>query len=249
MKKFFKYVSFAILPVLAIGVLMSFNFVDNNYVYQERVKGNGNVTTENRTAGNFEEISTSGVYKVVLQQGSTNSIKVEAENNLLPYIQTEVSGNELEIHTKRGYSIDPTKDITIYITIQQVKKLSASGASGYNSVGTIKSDHLELSFSGATNAKLDLKARKLEAGMSGASKLELSGSCDEVEYRVSGAGNIAALELQAQQAEIGISGSGEAKVNVQKKLDVSISGVGKVKYKGEPAISQSVSGMGRISKI
>ncbi|NML40909.1 DUF2807 domain-containing protein [Chitinophaga sp. G-6-1-13] len=243
MKTFFKYVPASFLVALVV-LLSSFTNIRN-----ERIRGNGQMKTETRTAGNFDKISTGGVYNIELQQGNTNSIQVEAEENLLPYIETTISGGELEVTTRKGVNIDPSKKIIVRVTIQQVKKLSASGACSYTGKGLIKSDNLKLEFSGATHANLELNARELKVGMSGASKVDLKGSCDKVAYQASGAANIEALDFQTQEAEIGISGSGEAKVAVEKKLNVSVSGVGKVRYKGTPAVNQSVSGMGNVRQI
>ncbi|MGN7821141.1 head GIN domain-containing protein [Chitinophaga sp. 22536] len=244
MKTFFKYVVPATFLVALVVSLASFTNVRN-----ERIRGNGQMKTESRPAGNFDKISTGGVYNIELQQGSTNSIQIEAEANLLPYIETNISGGELEVTTRRGVNIDPSKKITVYVTIQQVKRLSASGACSYTGKGVIKSDNLKLEFSGATHADLNLNAKDLEVGMSGASRVDLKGSCDKVEYKASGAANIDALDFQTQEAAVGISGSGEAKVAVEKKLNISVSGVGKVRYKGNPTVNQTVSGMGNVRQI
>ncbi|SJZ70823.1 Putative auto-transporter adhesin, head GIN domain [Chitinophaga eiseniae] len=244
MKTIFKYVAPATLLVALCVALVSFTGIRT-----ERVRGNGQMKSETRTAGNFDKISTGGVYHIELQQGGTNSISIDAEENLLPYIETRISGGELEVYTRKGVNIDPTQKIIVHVTVQQVKKLSASGACSYTGKGRIKSDDLKLVFSGATHADLDLSARNLEVGMSGASRVDLKGNCEKVAYRASGAANIDALDFQTDEAEIGISGSGEAKVAVAKKLNVSVSGVGKVRYKGNPAVSQSVSGMGNVRQI
>ena len=97
MKRLAVYLLIALPLLLAAGVLAAFSQVRN-----ERIKGNGNVKQESRNATAFTDISTSGAYKVVLEQGNTHSIRVEAEDNLLPYIETAISGGELKIHTKTG---------------------------------------------------------------------------------------------------------------------------------------------------
>ncbi|WP_212005816.1 head GIN domain-containing protein [Chitinophaga sp. HK235] len=242
--KTIKYVVSATSFMVLFALLVSFTIHRT-----ERIRGNGNIKTENRTAGNFTDISTSGVYRVVVQQGSSNSIKVEAEENLLPYIKTEVSHGELEITTGDNVNLNPTKDMVVYVTLQDVKKLTASGASSFKGVGTLKSKNLTLSFSGAAHADLDLNIGELEVGLSGASKVMLKGKCNKGEYMISGAANADALDLQTEQAEVGVSGSGEASVQVDKKLNANASGTGRVKYKGEPSITQSVSGMGRVRKL
>lgn len=244
MKRIAAYFLVALPLLLTASVLVSFTRQSD-----ERIKGNGNVKQESRDASAFTDISTSGVYKVVIEQGNTHSIRVDAEDNLLPYILTDIAGGELRIHSKKGYNIQPTKEIKVYITLQKVDKLSASGAGGFTSKGKLTSDRIELRFSGAADADLDIRTHELKVGVAGASNLTLKGNTDNADYSISGSADISALDLSTENAKIGISGTGKADVFVQKKLDVGISGMGKVKYKGEPSITQSVSGMGKISKI
>lgn len=244
MKRIAAYFLVALPLLLTASVLVSFARQS-----EERIKGNGNVKGESRTASTFTDISTSGVYKVVIEQGNTHSIRVEAEDNLLPYILTDIAGGELRIHSKKGYNIQPTKEIKVYITLQKVDKLSASGAGGFTSKGKLTSDRIQLRFSGAADADLDIRTHELKVGVSGASNITLKGNTDKADYGISGSADISALDLATEDAKIGISGTGKADVFVQKKLEVGISGMGKVKYKGEPSITQSVSGMGKISKI
>ncbi|HVI47356.1 MAG TPA: head GIN domain-containing protein [Chitinophaga sp.] len=244
MKKIVKLAAYVLPFMLLVAVLSSFRTA-----FDQQIKGNGVIKSENRNASPFTEISTSGVYKVVVQQGSTHSIKIEAEENLLPYILTEVRGDELEIKSRKGISINPTKPITVYVTLEKVKRLSASGASGFTSTGTLRSDKLELEFSGATNANLELNTGKVAVDLSGASNIELKGTSRSAEYGISGAADIAATDLRSDDVEIGISGTGKARVFAEKKLNVSVSGMGKVKYKGEPVVTQSISGMGKVSRM
>lgn len=244
MKRLATYLMIALPLLLAAGVFASFK-----HITEERIKGNGNVKQESRDASAFTDIGTSGVYKVIITQGNTHSIKIEAEENLLPYIITDISGGELSIHSKKGYNIQPTKEIKVYVTLQKVDKLSASGAGGFTSTGVLSSDQIRLQFSGAADADLDIKVQSLKVGLSGASNVKLKGSSESAEYGISGSADIEALDFSVNDVKIGISGTGKAKVFAQKKLDVSISGMGNVKYKGDPGVTKAISGMGRISKI
>lgn len=244
MKRITAYCLLALPLLLAATALLSFSSQNN-----ERIKGNGNVKEESREASAFTDISTSGVYKVIIEQGNTHSIRVEAEDNLLPYIVTDISRGELSIHSKKGYNIQPTKDIKVYITLQKVEKLSASGASGFTSKGKLTSDRILLDLSGAADANLDIRTHELKVSVSGAGNITLKGNTDKADYGVSGSADISALDLTTDEAKLGISGTGKANVFVQKSLNVVISGMGNVKYKGEPSINQIISGMGKISKI
>jgi hypothetical protein len=185
---------------------------------------------------------------VYITQGNTHSIRIEAESNLLPYIETKIDGDDLQVRVKKGYNIKPTKDVNVYVTMQEVRELAASGSGGFYSRNKLKTDKLELAVSGSADADLDVTSQQLEVGVSGASNVKLKGGAAKAEYSISGKADIQAFDLQAEDVEIAISGSGNANVNAQKTLDISVSGMGNIKYKGNPTIKQSVSGMGKIAK-
>jgi hypothetical protein len=235
---------------LSLSLLLSVLVLSSFHQWNERVKGNGQLKEESRSADSFKEIRTSGSYKVIIQQGSGHDIKIEAEENLLPYIVTEVRGNELKIYTKKGYSINPTKTITVNVTLEQLSALSSSGSGGFYSKGVLKSDGLELSCSGSGGADLDVSTRKIEVSLSGSSNIKLRGTATEAEYRISGSADISAFDLVGDDIDISISGSGNANVTANKKLEVKVSGSGSVKYRGTPeSVDQRVSGSGRVSKV
>lgn len=233
---------FLYIPLLAFVLLLS------SFLQNERIAGNGDVKQEDRQATKFKNIGTSGTFKVYITQGNSHSVKVEAESNLLPYIETKIDGEDLEVRVKKGYNIKPTKTINIYVTMAEVKELAASGSGGFYSKGNLKTDKLELAVSGSADADLDVTSQHMEVAVSGASNVKLKGSATKAEYAISGKADIDAFDFQSDDVEIGISGSGNANVNAQKKLDVGVSGMGNVKYKGNPVIIQSVSGMGKIAK-
>jgi hypothetical protein len=230
------------IPLLAFVLLLS------SFLQNERITGNGDVKQEDRQATKFKNIGTSGTFKVYIQQGNTHSIRIEAESNLLPYIETKIDGEDLEVRVKKGYNIKPTKDVNVYVTLQEVRELAASGSGGFYSKGKLKTDKLELAVSGSADADLDVTADEMEVGVSGASNVKLKGSAAKAEYSISGKADIQAFDFQANDVEIAISGSGNANVNAQKTLDIAVSGMGNIKYKGNPQIKQSVSGMGKIAK-
>jgi len=234
---------FLYIPLLAFVLALS-SFI----LQQERVSGNGQVKQENRQAARFENIATSGTFKVYIQQGNTHSIQVEAESNLLPYIETNIHGDDLEVRVKKGYNIRPTKPVNIYVTMEEVHNLAASGSGGFFSRGKLKTDALKLSVSGSADADLDIDAGKVKVGVSGASNVKLTGTSNEADYGVSGKADIAAFDLLTDDVKIGISGSGNARVYARKTLKVGVSGMGNIKYKGNPDISQAVSGRGSIAR-
>lgn len=217
---------------------------------QQKISGSGSVKKETRDAGrSFDEIGVSGQYKVYISQGSRQQITVEAEENLQPYIETKIDGDELSIGTKQGYSIRPTKDVVVRITVVRLEGIAASGSSRFFTEGFIKGGSLEVSMSGQSLAEMKLDYNKLEVNISGSGKVKLNGRADKSEIAISGSADIAAEDLKSRDVEIAISGNGNAHVQATGKLEVAISGNGKVKYRGSPShVEQSVSGQGKITQ-
>ncbi|WP_291911174.1 head GIN domain-containing protein [Chitinophaga sp. CB10] len=248
MKKVALY-SLMIVPVLAAAMALSAFSIIPGKSFNERIKGSGNVKSENRAAAGFSKISTGGVYHVVLTIGNEEKVRVDAEDNLLPYIETEVSRGRLDIHTKKGYSIEPKKDITIYVTARAVTELEASGASGIVTTNQIKGDELKIGMSGATQSKLNVAVKSLDINLSGATQLTLSGTASSADFGVSGAANVKATDLRAEEVNVGASGGSSVSVNAAKALNASCSGGSQVRYKGEPVVNKSTSGGASVSRI
>ena len=212
------------------------------------IHGNGNVKKEARKISSFNGVEVSGAFKVFLKQGTTEEIVVEADENILPAIRTEVYGSTLKIETKKP--INHVTVLKVYVTFRNLDKINLSGAVDVVSDGVIAVPDLVFDASGASDSKLDLTVKRLKINSSGASKIKLGGSAGDVTLDLSGASDIFAFDLLAETYDIEISGAGNAQVNVLKKIRAEISGAGSVKYKGSPTdINQEVSGAGSIKKV
>ncbi|MEI7895683.1 MAG: head GIN domain-containing protein [bacterium] len=212
------------------------------------VHGNGNIQKETRKLSGFEALEVSGAFDIILKQGATEEVIVEADNNLLPLIRTEVVGGTLTIETRKP--INHVTVMKVYVTLKDLKRVDVSGAVDITTDGRITTDELSIDASGASDSQLNLAVKKLKLECSGASKIKFSGYSSDVNMELSGASDIFAYDFLVETYDIGISGAGNAQLNVSKKLRADISGAGSVKYKGSPAeVDQSISGAGSIRKV
>lgn len=210
-------------------------------------RGNGNVVRQERKVSDFNAIEVSGAFDVFLSLGLTQSVIVEADENLQPLISAEVHGSTLKIENKKP--IRDSKSLKVYITVTDLRKIELSGAVDLQSQNKLTLTELSVEISGATDADLDIAVQKLEVSSSGGSKLKFSGMANKVDMDVSGAVNIHAFDLLAEIASLSISGAGDAEINVTKELYADISGAGSVRYKGDPQkVDSNVSGAGSIRK-
>jgi hypothetical protein len=211
------------------------------------IKGNGNVVKQERQISSFNSLEVGGAFRVFLSQGDKVALTVEADENLLGVIKTNVIGNTLKISTTED--INNSEALNIYLTITDLKEMEISGACKLTCENKIKLNDLDMECSGASDVELKLAANNLELDFSGASQVDMFGSANEVNLDLSGASDLDAIELEAEKYTADISGASNAKINVKSELSVDVSGAASLKYKGEPKLIQTdVSGAGSLKK-
>jgi hypothetical protein len=216
------------------------------------VRGSGVVVSENRQLEDFSSIEINYPAEVTVQQGTTTSVKVEAEDNLLPQLVMRTSGDTLYIENSQrdwGRRVNPTRPVRITMTVKDLQRVDFPSA-GTLRVGKFQTDRLEVSISGAGTIDLaNLTARSLSIDLSGAGSITASGSADTLNVDISGLGSFQGGDLASQTADITISGAGSATAWVKSNLNVDISGTGSVKYYGSPNIQRQVSGLGNVTSL
>lgn len=212
------------------------------------VRGSGDIETEERDVSGFDEVYLSGVGNLIITQGDEESLTIEADDNIIPLIKTDVFGNRLNISFRRGYNFIPTVKIKYYLTVIDLDKISLSGAGDIECEG-FSTDKLELEISGAGDIDFNINAESVETTSAGVGDINLAGKVDSQEIDISGVGKYDAEELESRECSISLSGAGSVTVNASEELDVSISGVGNVYYAGSPHVKKDISGLGRIKSI
>jgi hypothetical protein len=188
------------------------------------VRGNGQIKTEERQVGAFANLDAGGAFEIEWESGSP-ALRITTDENLLPYIENNVSDDTLHLRTRDH--IWPTHGIKIVI--------SSPTRPGGRTRGAVKLTVKQLS--GPIFA-LECK---------GASEVTLAGHVDRLLVDMTGASQLAAAGLQAKTAEISTTGAGDAEVAVTDTLSVVITGAGKVTYSGNPAtIKKQITGAGSI---
>ena len=217
------------------------------------IKGNGNLKKETRTVNEFSSISSHGPLDVKMVPGHSNKIEVEADENLMPYIETNVENGKLIIQTKKNTNIKSSSKMIVYVSIDKIKSLQLSGSGNIEGNGNLTGDaSTEILLSGSGNIHLTSGSfNEVNFSISGSGNIVVKGgSANNVSVAVSGSGNISVSEIVAQNVEVKISGSGNVKVNADKSLNAKISGSGNVFYKGSAKnIESKVAGSGKIIKI
>jgi hypothetical protein len=212
----------------------------------------GTAQGQDRQVEAFDRLSISIPGDIELRQGSTHSLSIEASDEVLEEIVTEVKNGHLRIRMKESnwnWWGRKAESIKVYITVPSLKELSLAGSGKLKGIGTFRSDALSCQISGSGKMDLDIDTRELETHISGSGDMIFSGKAETMEASISGSGSILAEELRTESCKVRISGSGSSKVNASKELDASISGSGHIQYSGSPAqLNVHTSGSGKIRK-
>ena len=218
-------------------------------IFAKRIRGNGNIVTQSRSAGEFNSISVSGNIDIYASQDSSASVKVETDENLQEYVEIINDGKVLHIHTKEGYNPRPSKTIKVYVSSNEFKSFDASGSCDMYSQGQISStDALDFHASGSCKINMDVNAPKVSAHVSGACDVILKGETKDFIVDGSGSTDIRCFDLKADNVDLDLSGSGDAEVFANSTLKGSASGTTDIKYKGNAQPNVSTSGTVSIKK-
>jgi hypothetical protein len=192
----------------------------------EQVRGSGVVRIEQRLVPHFTTIESACMANVVIERGEHDSITVEAEDNILPLIETKVADRKLTLTTKSNASIGITRGISFRITARELKGVSISGT------GSVVANKVD--------------AKSFAINISGTGKVELSGKAESLDVTISGSGSVNALRMPVRSAEADVTGSGKIFVNAADRLIANIVGNGYVEYAGNPQVTKRITGTGRV---
>ncbi len=215
------------------------------------ISGNGNVRSEVRNTPAFTGVNSMGSADVEIRKGVTPSVRVEDDENLLPYLETEVEGGVLRISYKSGIFVNHDH-AKIYITAPTLDQVNTSGSSDLLIQDTLSNPSgIEMRVSGSGSIKGMVDAPSIHLAVSGSGSIDLGGRTQKLTAEVSGSGDLHCSDLLSENTKVHVSGSGNAHVFASVSLDASVSGSGDVFYLGNPpspVISTSGSGSVRAGK-
>ncbi len=238
--------------------------------------GDGAIQTEFRNITGFTRIDNEMEAEVYVSQGTEYEVKIEAQQNLLEEVVTEIDGDELQIWSK--HCINKHDPIKVYVTLPTLTQLDLSGSglavltgnitanslslvvsgSGYmQSLDTLFTDNIQLTVSGSGKVDYLGESRTANAVVSGSGNITMigrgnasdTGLQSTLNLTVSGSGAIMAYDYPVEVCHFTISGSGLGQVNVSTLLQGTISGSGSLMYMGNPQLDVTIGGSGSVVHV
>lgn len=197
------------------------------------VTGNGNVITKERTiSGNFDQIQVSRGLDVYLGQDQTESIKVQADENLHDIIITKIEDNILKIYADKNISRSSSKKVIV--NFKNISKISSSSGSDIYGTSLISVDNLELNSSSGSDMELEVNVNSLHCEASSGSDLKVKGVANTLVAKASSGSDIKAKNLETAITNATASSGADIQVNVSQELNAKAQSGGDITYMGNP---------------
>lgn len=237
---------------LSILVIASFMLSACSLPFVNVVRGSGNLTSESRQVSGFDAIRLDGAGKLLITQGDSETLTIEAEDNIISDLSSTVQGNTLVLGFQEKFwmkSIIPTRTITYTLTVKDLTEVTFNGA-GDLEMDDLVTGSFSVTINGAGQASINnLNADSVDVRISGTGNVQLAGEVDRQNINIDGAGNVQAGDLRSASTTIIFNGLGNGTVWATESLSVTINGGGTLGYYGSPDINQNINGAGNINNL
>ena len=213
-------------------------------------KGNGHVTSEQRTVSPFSKITIEGTFPVEISQtGGEESVKVETDENLQKTVVVKTDGSELIIKTADDESIRRSTKMKVYVNIKKLTDLDFKSVGTLSSSDTLKLDSLNLNSESVGKLNLSLNAKYLRANLESVGSTTLAGNVYEVRINNKSVGALSAFDLKTKVMMIHSTSVGLTEVYADSAFYIRSAAVGALYYKGPGDVKELKSeGIGRVQK-
>jgi hypothetical protein len=193
------------------------------------VAGSGTQSVEERGFSGYTSIVATGTgLKLVARVGDTELVRISGDDNLVPLVETSLSGSTLSVGTGKRV-LRPKHPLVVEVTSRRLQ---------------------EVRLAGAIDAEvLDFDDDRLAVELTGVGAVRLSGTAGNLAVTIHGAGRLDGTDLVARNAEVSVLGAGEARVHVTGRLVAKIVGAGAIHYAGKPILEPTVTGVGSLKPL
>ncbi len=245
-----KRISIIVFVIVSLVLAGCSGITFGNYGNPNMIQGSGNVIRETRPVSGFTSISLTCAGDAQVTQGDSDSLVIEAEDNILPLLVSEVQGSQLVLKTKPNTSYSTNRGVHFIITVKDLGEIRSS-ASGNVDAGEIQASTFNMVLNGSGNVTLaGLQASALTVEVTGSGNAVVRGGrADQLTANLHGSGNLTSSNVQSQTANVEVTGSGTAHVWAKTTLSANLTGSGDLEYYGSPTVTQNVTGSGRIRSL
>jgi len=176
-------------------------------IARDTITGSGNVTTQDRSATGFDKIENKSSINVIITKSDAFTLKVEADDNIIPYVLTEVKNNILTVRIDNDVNIKGSKKINVYVSLPLVKSIAVMGSGNISSNDKFGGENIEVQVKGSGDIRFSFDGNKASILTKGSGDIKFDGNVAHSELGIYGSGNVQ-MATQGSDADLTIRGSG-----------------------------------------
>jgi hypothetical protein len=233
-------------------------------------RGSGRMTSEQRTFHGISGVNLATIGHMEIRLGNTESLRIEAEDNLMPYIKTEVNHGELIVKNQEHFNLHNTKPINYYLTVKGLESISifSSGdieapdldsrnfsitiaSAGDLRMRDLRADLLKVNIFSAGDVKIGaLNANRVEVNISSTGDLDIAGGMVKSQsIMINSTGDYSAKNLESDEADVSLNSTGSATIHVRGHLNANLNSTGELRYVGSPTLNVNKTSIGDVVQI
>lgn len=233
----------------------------------EQIRGNGRIVTKTKQLADFNTIVVAGKYELTVKPGNKPDIVLRIDENLVPYMNINVTDQALHIASKEQVSLVPSQRLQATVTAQPLHAITLAGDSVFKA-NDLNTDRLHVISGGESNIQLQghikhlfitlggkseihankIQGEKIDINAFGKATVYLSGKVKDLVINTGGSTTVFAQNLITENVTIIGAGKSDITVHASKSLSVTMAGEGQVKYYGDPK-NVSKTGLGKLRMI
>jgi len=235
-----------------------------------QVRGSGNIVEQTYDVKGFDQVELDTIGEVSIEQGDTESLTIETDDNILPLLDPQVENGRLILREEgNGHNYKPSRTVSYTVTVKDLTAVTTK-SSGDIIVGAVETNKFSVMVNGSGNVTVQavkasqisivsdasgfvkigsVDAKTVEITTRASGTVELTGKTTSLTIKTSGSGDVSAGDMQSTKGEVDIQGSSDVTVWVTDALDITINGSGNASYYDTPALIQNISGSGKIKSL
>lgn len=209
--------------------------------------GSGHVVSETRHVSGFDSVFLMTSGDLSIEHGDTESLTIEADDNLLKYLTSEVEGTTLKLSVENFVSLRYVTRIRYHLVVKNLEEIQLFG-SGDIDAPELEADHMRITILGSGDMVLDgLTATGVNVDLTGSGDLEIrGGTVENQDITLMGSGSYNADDVESNNVDVSVMGSGSARIWVTDQLNATLMGSGDVEYFGDPSVNSNSMGSGDV---
>lgn len=210
--------------------------------------GSGEIVSREKSVDNFTELDVSGGFEVEIKKGTSQKLRVEADDNIIDDIETRVEAGQLKIKLRDGFNLHDAH-MKIFITAPSITSIKSSASAQVTTIDDLsEQETIRLKASSGSSIKAGINAPAITADASSGAQINLSGRTKNFSAEGSSGASVDADNLLSENTIVQTSSGATLDVHASVSLNAKASSGGSINYRGAASVIKKESSGGNIDK-